>query len=254
MNFSDKQYKRLKKLFDNPENVLVVHWARQNLKDNSGGFTPRITAIFVQSLDESTNRYFAIHLEAEKIGLIPEDIETYYDQLEEQILKDFNEFVREYNNCEWVYWDSDDPHSGFEATNHRYQVLVNKEDQNLVEIPVHKRVNLNSCLKEIYGVNYESIPQLDNLMKSNNDGQLKSDVLSIQDEARAFKNADFSGILQSIKSKADFLIEVIRKAVDKNLSVRNKNLIYRIGKFFSHPIMIGIAWLCTVISLIVAFF
>ncbi|BFP42470.1 hypothetical protein FGF1_33150 [Flavobacteriaceae bacterium GF1] len=255
MNSSDKQYKRLKKLFNNPKNVLVIHWARQNLKDNQGGYsTPRIIAIMIRSLDESITKIFAIHLEAEKSGFTSEDIETYYDQLEEQVLKDFNEFVREYNNCDWVYWDSDDPHSGFEATSHRYHVLVNKEDQDLVEIPFHKRVSLNSCLKEIYGANYENDPQLDNLMKSNNDGQLKANVLSIQDEARAFKNSEFPGILQSIKSKADFLIEVIRKVVNKNLSVSNKNFLYRMGKFFSHPIMIAIAWTCTVISLIIGFF
>lgn len=254
MNFSDKQYNKLKKLFDNPRDVLIVHWTRQNLKDNQGGFsTPRIIGIIVRSLDEAITKTFAIHLEAEKSGFTSEDIETYYDQLEEQVLKDFNEFVREYNFCQWVHWDSDDPHLGFEAISHRYSVLVNKEDQDLVEIPTQNRINLNSCLKEIYGSNYESNPQLDNLMKSNNDGQLENDTLPVHEEARLFKNSQFPEIIQSLKCKADFFIETIRKIVDKTLNVSNKNFLYRMGKFFTHPIMIAIAWFCTIISLILAF-
>ena len=81
----------------------------------------------------------------------------------------------------------------------------------MVEIPTQNRINLNSCLKEIYGSNYESIPQLDNLMKSNNDGQLKSDALPVQEEARLFKNSQFPEILQSLNAKQIFSLKLFVK-------------------------------------------
>jgi len=253
MNLSEKQYNNLKRLVDNPDSSLVIHWARQNLKDNQGGYsTPRITAIIIRSLDETISKIFAIHLEAEKSGLISDDYETFYDQLEEQVLKDLNDFVKEYINCRWIFWDSDDPHSGFEATSHRYRVLVDKEGHNLVNVPAKKRISLNSCLKEIYGSNYESSPQLNNLMMSNNNGQLKNNILSIEDEARAFKNSEYPEILESIKGKADFLIEVTRKTVNKSLVVSNKNFLHRLGNFFTHPIVIGIAWITGILGFILA--
>lgn len=261
MNFSDSRYKRLKNLFDNPQDVFVIHWSRQNLNDNEGGVsTPRIVGIIVRSLDGAITKTFAIHLEAEKAGFTSEDIDTYYDQLEERVLRDFVDFAKQYSTNTWVHWDSDDPHIGFEAITHRYKVLLNKgneegqqDEVDIFEIPVQNRVNLNSCLKEIYGSNYEKAPKLQNLIKSNNDGQPKTGMLTLEEEARSFKKSQFPQILQSLQTKVDFLIEVVRKTVDKKLQVSNKNFIYRLGLFFTHPIMIAIAWLATIVSVILAF-
>ena len=263
MNFTDSQYKKLKNLFDNSESVFVIHWTRQNLTDNEGGVsTPRIVGIFVRSLDGAITKTFAIHLEAEKAGFTSEGIEIYYDQLEEQVLRDFFKFTKEYSTNKWVYWDSDDPHIGFEATAHRYKVLVGKgfdggeqeEENDIFEIPAQYRVNLNSCLKEIYGANYEKPPQFQNLIKSNNEGQPISNLLTLEEEARCFMKSQYPLILLSLQNKVDFLIDVVRNTVYKKLKVRKKNLISRLGLFFSHPIMIAIAWTATVTSFILALF
>ena len=242
MNYSNTQYKKLKNLFDNTQDVFVIHWSRQNLTDNEGGFsTPRIIGIIIRSLNGAITKTFAIHLEAEKAGLTSEDIDTYYDQLEEQVLKNFIVFTEQYSTNIWVHWDSDDPHVGFEAIDHRYRVLYNKgveegeqeEIQNTFKIPLQNRINLNSCLKEIYGLKYEKPPQLQNLIKSNNDGQLVNGILALEDEARAFNQSRYPQILQSLQKKADFLIDTLRKTVDKKLVVSNKNILYKIEKFYT---------------------
>lgn len=246
-------YDQLKSLSGDPRNVFTIHWARQSLNDNEGGrATPRIIAIMVRSLDESVTEIFAIHLEAERVGIVWEEIETYYDQLEEQMIRAFNDFINKYKSNIWVHWDSEDTHLGFEALKHRYRVLVDEQGMGYTEIPHNKRINLNSCLKRIYGRNYENHPQFENLCKSNNNGVLKSSFLTLQEEADCFRQLDFPIILESVKAKTDFLIEVVNKAVDKHLKVGNRNLMRKIGAFFTHPIMIAIAWIVGILGFILS--
>jgi len=244
MNFSDSRYKRLKNLFDNSQDVFVIHWSRQNLTDNEGGVsTPRIVGIIVRSLDGAITKTFAIHLEAEKAGFTSEDIDTYYDQLEERVLRDFVDFAKQYSTNTWVHWDSDDPHIGFEAISHRYEVLLNKgseegqqdEVQDIFEIPVQNRVNLNSCLKEIYGSNYEKRPQLQNLIKSNNDGDCELEVslkkldtnytlkktLFYKDIDMKLIKDEFLNILCGLKDTYDIKKTRFQVTVDNKISSQN---------------------------------
>lgn len=251
MTKEEVSYNKLKSLLESSSKVLCIHCSRQNLLDNDNGrATPRVTAISVKSLDERMVKTFAIHLEAEKFKVEWEEVENYYDLLEENMIKEFNRFVGDCRQFQWLYWDTDGIHFGLEAIKHRYCVLVNTEGKGFTEIPIENRVNLNFHLKSIYGDDYESDPKLDNLMKSNNGGFTRNGFLTLEEEAHHFNRLDFPSILDSVNCKVDFIITTLKKVVGKHLIVSNSNFLYKVGKFFTSPLMIAIAWLATVLSLL----
>lgn len=239
---------RLKK---NPNKSLIIHYSRQNLTDNESGVaTPRIIAILIKSLDGKENHCFAINYEAEKADVILENITDYYDQLEERLLKSFNTFVKNHRDCQWIHWDMNDVHFSFEAIEHRYQVMVDAKGNDFQEISTNNRINLNSLLKSIFGSNYEKDPQLENLMKSNNDGVLKDRYLKLDEEAKAFKNLDFPAILESLLCKVNFLLDVVDKVSNGSLKVSSKYWINKLKAFITHPITATISIILTLISII----
>ena len=244
-----------KKIFEglnkNPSQALVIHYSRQNLMDNESGIaTPRIIAIMIKSLDGKQNHCFAIHHEAEKADVILENITDYYDQLEERLLRSFNSFVKNNRDCKWIHWDMNDVHFGFEAIKHRYCVMVDEEGKDFQEIENHNRINLNTLLKDIYGTSYEKEPQLENLMKTNNDGVAKNGHLTLEEEAREFKNLGFPSILESLRCKVNFLLEVIDKAINNNLKVSSKYWVNKLKAFITHPVTATISILLTLLSVI----
>jgi hypothetical protein len=238
-------------LRNNPSQTLVIHYSRQNLNDNESGIaTPRIIAIMIKSLDGKQNNCFAIHYEAEKADIILENITDYYDQLEERLLRSFNNFVKANRECKWIHWDINDVHFGFEAIKHRYCVMIDEEGKDFQEISNHNRINLNSLLKDIYGSNYEKEPLLENLMKTNNGGITKTGYLTIEEEANEFKKLAFPAILESLRCKVNFLLEVVDKTINSNLRVSSKYFINKLRAFITHPVTATIALIITLLGII----
>lgn len=238
-------------LRNNPSQALIIHYARQDLMDNEMGVkTPRIVAILIKSIDGGQHDCFAIHFEAEKAGLIPEDILDRYDFLEEKLLRSFNSYVENNKGCKWIHWDMNDVHFSFEAIRHRYNVLVPEIEQKFHVIPNHNRINLNSLLKVIYGDKYEKDPQFENLMKTNNGGICKNGFLQIEAEAEAFKNLEFPSILESLRCKVNFLLEVVDKTISGDLKVSSRYFGNKLRTFITHPVTATIALLLTLIGII----
>jgi len=238
-------------LRSNPSQALVIHYSRQDLMDNELGVkTPRIVAIMVKSIDGGHHACFAIHHEAEKAQLIPEDIPDRYDFLEEKLLRSFNSFVQRNKGCKWIHWDMIDVHFSFEAIRHRYNVMIAESEQGFQEIPNHNRINLNSLLKNIYGDNYEKEPQFENLMKTNNGGVCNNGFLALEDEAQAFKNLEFPSVLESLRCKVNFLLEVVDKVISANLKVSSRYFVNKLRAFITHPVTATIALILTLFGLI----
>ena len=238
-------------LRSNPSQTLVIHYSRQNLMDNESGVaTPRVIAIMVKSLDGKQNHCFAIHHEAEKAKVELENIVDYYDFLEERLLRAFNSFVIANSQCKWIHWDMNDVHFGFEAIEHRYRVLAPEEGKDFQPISNYNRINLSSLIKDIYGSNYEKEPQLENLMKTNNGGVAKAGHLTIEEEAAAFKTLGFPTILESLRCKVNFLLDVVDKTIAGNLKVSSKYWINKLRAFITHPVTATISLLLTLLSII----
>lgn len=239
-------------LRNNPSQALVIHYSRQNLTDNESGIaTPRIIAIMVKSIDGIQNDCFAIHHEAEKADIILENITDYYDQLEERLLRSFNAFVKQNRGCKWIHWDMNDVHFSFEAIKHRYHVMIAENEQDYQEIPSHNRINLNTLLKDIYGDNYEKEPHFENLMKTNNGGVCKNGYLTLEDEAKAFKNLEFPSILESLRCKVNFLLDVVDKTIKEKLKVSSRYFLNKIQTFITNPITATISLIISLLGVIV---
>ena len=251
MNQSKAAYNKLKQLLERPGKVLCIHCSRQNLTDNEGGkSTPRITAIMVKSLDGRINKTFAIHHEAEKVKVEWDEVENWYDQLEERMIADFNKFVADFNEYQWLHWDMDGVHSGFEALEHRYCVLIDADKNGFNAVPIEKRIHLAALIKSIYGSDCEREPVFENLMKSNHNGGIKSGFLSLDAEARAFKDSDYPKILESVRCKVEFLTEIVDKTSNKRLKVSKRNILVKLGSFITHPLVATITAIATIIGVI----
>lgn len=250
---NDKKNRAIKVLEDiknNPSQALLIHYSRQALNDNDQGIaTPRIIAIMVKSLDGATFT-FAINHEAEKAKVIRENIADYYDLLEERLIRRFNSFVKNHRGHKWLHWDMNDVHFSFEAIEHRYRVLIDERGAEFNEVPIQNRINLNDLLKDIYSSNYEKSPQLDNLMKTNNKGQYIDGFLTLTDEALAFKQLDFPKILESLRCKVNFLLEVISKAISKSLKIGKRNATNKLRAFITHPVTATVSLVLTLLSII----
>jgi hypothetical protein len=246
----DAARKLLEGLQNGSSHAFVIHYSRQNLSDNEDGrATPRIVAIMMKSIDGRETHCFAIHHEAEKAKIISEEIENYYDMLEERLLKAFNAFVGQNRNCLWLHWDMNDVHFGFEAIKHRYMVLCESTDE-FNDIPTHNRININELLKDIFGSKYEKEPRLENLMKTNNDGGVMDGFLNVSDEAKEFKKLGFPTILESLRCKVNFLLDVIDKAYNDTLKVSSKFWTNKLKAFITHPVTATTSLLLTLISIV----
>jgi len=239
-------------LKSNPAQALVIHYSRQDLMDNESGIkSPRIVAIMIKSIDGGQHECFAIHHEAEKAGVIPENISDRYEFLEERLLRSFNSFVIANKGYKWIHWDMNDVHFSFEAIRHRYNVLVPESERNFQDIPNHNRINLNSLLKCIYGDNYEKEPHFENLMKTNNGGVCKKGFLTIEEEAKAFKNLEFPSILESLRCKVNFLLEIVDKTIGEKLKVSSRYFVNKLRDFVTHPITATIALILSLLGIVI---
>jgi hypothetical protein len=246
----DAAKKLLEGLQNGSSQAFVIHYSRQNLNDNEEGrATPRIVAIMTKSIDGRETHCFAIHHEAEKADIISEEIDNYYDMLEERLLRSFNSFVGQNRNCMWLHWDMNDVHFGFEAIKHRYLVLCENTDE-FNDIPVHNRININELLKNIFGSKYEKEPRFENLMKTNNDGGVMEGFLSVTNEAKEFKKLGFPAILESLRCKVNFLLEVIDKAYNDTLKVSSRYLVNKLKGFITHPVTATVSLILTLVSII----
>jgi hypothetical protein len=109
---------------------------------------------------------------------------------------------------------------------------------------------LNSLLKDIYGATYEKEPQLENLMKTNNGGVAKNGHLTIEEEAIAFKNLAFPSILESLRCKVNFLLEVVDKTMNNILKVSSRYFVNKLRAFITHPVTATIALILTLFGII----
>ena len=92
------KYKRARKIVKgidkDPEKYLIIHYSCESFYDITDGKTPRITAIAVRYYETGQSDIFSIHKTAEKKGMSLDDIDSKYDMLEKEMLKEFFDFAR----------------------------------------------------------------------------------------------------------------------------------------------------------------
>ena len=142
---------KLNYLNNNQDLLHIIHYSCENLNDNNEGYSPRITSIAVVHIASDTTHSFSIHLIAEQMGIERDKIIEKYNELEQVMLEDFNDFIKNHQNALWVHWNMNNINYGFEAIEHRYKVL---SKTNLSKVLDTKKFNLS---KMILGIDRKSV-------------------------------------------------------------------------------------------------
>ncbi|MFH6983590.1 hypothetical protein [Marinoscillum luteum] len=240
----------LKKLVEDPANVLCIHYSQsQTYDDDYGNISPIITSIVIKSLDNKIDKQFAIHFEADKAGIPKDQIQDSYRELELRILKSFNDFVKRHDKSTWVHWDMKNIHFGFEAIKHRYEKIFEGLN-DYSEIASHNKHSLFVILEGMYGEKFVKGPdELKELMTSNNSGVEQPLYLTKDSESREFESKNFKSVIDSVDCKVEFLKKALKKLINKQLLIPNKNRYAIFIDVISHPIFNLIGWLATLLGL-----
>jgi hypothetical protein len=164
-------------------------------------------------LDDRQTISFSIPQVAERNHIEGSQIEELYAFLEKELLEEFYNFIKPYhqNGFTWLHWNMRNAQYGFEALEHRYKVL----DGDPVVILQSQRLDLSQIVRDIYGRDYIGKPHLFNLIKRN--ALLVNDILSGEDEAKAFENGEYMRMHQSTLSKVHAIGSIARLSYEGGL-------------------------------------
>lgn len=211
-----KAGQNLKDISNNLSNHLIIHYSCESFYDIKEGKTPRITSIAICSCDSAQTESFSIHKIAEKEKVLITEIKDKYDYLEKKMLTEYFEFVGKNENCSWVHWNMRDINYGFQAIEHRFEVL----EGTPVQIHKNNRIDLARILKDRYGLNYANSPRMEKTIEQNNISS--KDILSGSAEAKAFEEGEYIRLHQSTLRKVCAISSILDKAVDNKLKVQSK--------------------------------
>ena len=246
--------KKLDSLFDNPQNVSVIHYSCESFYDRADGSSPRITSIALRNLESAQTRSFSIHQAAEAKGIGIHEIEGHYDDLEKEMLKRFFEYLSKFQNMQYLHWNMRDSNYGFQAIEHRFCTLFKKEQAPFV-VRDEQKTDLSRLLQNIHGLDYIGHPRLEKLICKNN--IVKRDFKSGEEEARAFENQEFAVLHLSTLRKVYIIGNIALRAHDRRLKtnvtwwgMRGGSLTMFLNWLGKHPLTAVLSFLISIVSFV----
>ncbi|MEO7994023.1 MAG: hypothetical protein ABI743_06450 [bacterium] len=188
----------------------IVHYSCETLYERSGGQSPRITSIAVQSVEQTQSESFSIHKVAELENAL-DQIGERYPELEKKMLEEFYEYVSRHQGYWWVHWNMRDMNYGFSALEHRLRALKGEP----VIIPEEKRIDLANLLKQVYGANYAPSPRLESIMNLN--GISNRSFVPGSEEPKLFNEGNFMQIHQSTLRKVEVIKQILLRTWEGTL-------------------------------------
>ena len=236
---------QLANINNNRNNVVVIHYSCESFYNRPNGASPRITSIAARNLATGQTTSFSIHQLAERENqLSVKSINQHYDELENNMLTEFYDYVKIHQKHTWVHWNMRNINYGFAALEHRYKVLGGDP----FEIPESQRCDLSRLLVGLYGDRYISHPRLESLVKQNSISDL--DFLNGEAESKAFDNGEYVKLHQSTLRKVDVLSHIIDLTSDNTLKT-NARLTEIYGGYFTFIMeTLKEHWVCTLICII----
>ncbi len=204
----------LAKIFANDSNVWVIHYSCESFYNRPEGHSPRITSIALRRLDDGQTSSFSIHKIAEIIKTPFNEIEQQYDTLEKEMLQQFYDQLKKFQQMQYLHWNMRDANYGFQAIEHRFRVLGGKEDDIYI-VDDKSKVDISRLLIDIYGIGYIGHPRLPKLIEKNKISP--PGFMTGKQEAKAFERKDFVALHQSTLSKVDVIANIAGRANDRNL-------------------------------------
>jgi hypothetical protein len=216
-----KTHRRAKEIinsfYDNNSHALLIHYSCESFYDIKDGHTPRITSIAVKYLSSAQTKSFSIHKVAELKKVPINQIESHYDELEKIMLNDFFVFAKSHSDFRWIHWNMRDINYGFEALKHRASVLGAKP----FDLKDENKFDLARLLIEKYGKQYAGHPRLTSILTLNRISS--KNLLSGDDEAKAFEKKEYVKLHQSTLAKVDVMDNILRRTAEEDLKT-NSNI------------------------------
>lgn len=139
------------------------------------------------------------------------------------MLHDLAEFVKCHKDYIWIHWNMRNIKFGFQAIEHRYNVLTGTIQNQYNDFPIiddmHK-IDLSQLLVKKYSENYIDNPKMKKLVKFNNISDL--DFLDGEEEADAFDNHEFIKLHNSTLRKVDCFADILTKVINNELRTKSK--------------------------------
>ncbi|MDX6752236.1 hypothetical protein SH611_20715 [Geminicoccaceae bacterium 1502E] len=198
-------------LFRDSANVWIIHYSCESFYERPDGSSPRITSIALRKLDSAQTVSFSIHQVAERRKIPSAQIDQHYDELEKEMLIALFAHIGSHRGMKYLHWNMRDANYGFQAIEHRFQVLGG--DPYVVDDA--QKFDLSRLLIDIYGVGYIDHPRMEKLLEKNDIAP--RDFLTGKQEAKAFENRDFVALHQSTLRKVDVIANIAGRAHDRNL-------------------------------------
>lgn len=231
---------KLEHLRKNEDLIYIIHYSCENLNDNNEGYSPRITSIAIVHIASDTTHSFSIHLVAEQMKIDRDEIKDKYNKVEKVMLEEFNTFIKNHSNALWIHWNMSNINYGFQAIEHRYEVLTKNQ---LNEVSDTRKFNLSNMILGIYGKKSIDHPRMPTLMK------LNGDYLSGEDEVKAFENQEYFKLHKSTIGKAkwfEFMYKLLQK---RKIKTSRSDWKTKISTFLEHPLIKLLGFIAMLFSL-----
>ncbi|MBO2724802.1 hypothetical protein [Lactiplantibacillus plantarum] len=206
--------KQLKDIERYKDRYLIIHYACESFFSTQGR-SPHITAIAIKDIASNQTKLFAIHQIAETQHIDFHAIQSDYDNLEKEILKEFFAFVKQNISKTWIHWNMRDANYGFSAIEQRYKVLGGNPEI----IRDSDKIDLSNLFIKLYGKGYIANPRIQSLMDKNKINP--KNFLIGMDEAAAFDNKEYVKLSFSAARKVDVFNDFLTQATDNTLKVNS---------------------------------
>lgn len=231
-----KNKKDIDDIYENRKQSYVIHYSCESFyKDGlTANQSVRITSIGVRNLDSAQTHSWSIYTSAELKKCV-NSIEENLDILEKDMLDKYFLFMENHDECKFIHWNMRDQAFGFQALEHRYEVLGGKP----YIIQDNKKYDLARILVALYGLNYAP-----HTSQNGRKGRLMSliemnkiadqDALEGAGEAQAFEQKDFLKLHRSTLRKLDILANIFDRTHANKLKTNSSF----VDKYGFHPIVI----------------
>ena len=209
-------WRTLNHVFSEANSHWIIHYSCESFYESASRQSSRIASISVRNLDSAQTKSFSISLTAEKMSIADDQIWSRYREVESVLLAEFFDFVRNNPDNTYIHWNMRDSNYGFEALEHRFQVL-HREKRGLINIPQDKKIDLARLMKDIYGNQYIEKPCLGNILQKNNI-ESKHFIEGVH-EATLFQDGQFGDLHRSTLRKVEVIAEIARRSHEHNFKV-----------------------------------
>lgn len=218
-----RRRKDARKLFEDLDKrrdmYIIVHYSCESFYDIKDGRTPRVTSVAARNFTTGQTASFSIHKSAEQLGVPLADINQRYDEFEKHMLDEYFEFIKSRHGYSFIHWNMRDINYGFQAIEHRYNVLGGEP----FIIDDSRKFDLARALVNRFGIGYTphgESGRLHSIMELNRISA--KDALTGKQEADAFDAGEYVKLHQSTLRKVDVMSNILERVLDGSIKTKAK--------------------------------